>query len=54
MPVEGEVNTSSVLHGREGGDEHEDEEEEEDTRNILAVCRHGDRLGVAAVRNIHV
>lgn len=53
-PVEGEGTwgvSSSVLHRDEGAEEQEDEEEEEETRNILAVCRHGDRLGVAAVRN---
>lgn len=45
------VSSSSVLHGNEGAEEQEDEEEEEETRSILAVCRHGDRLGVAAVRD---
>lgn len=35
------------------GDDHGDEEEgdeEEESRDILAVCKHGDRLGIAAVR----
>lgn len=49
MAIERAANVEGVVNESAGDEEGGGEVEE--TRNILAVCRHGDKLGVAAVRH---